>query len=80
MIIILPNDVDSDDRVDGRVDGGGGRDDDGRRYFSTYFPSFHFLFIYFLDFFSFFSPFFFFLFFLLFFFSKFQKNLHEIRI
>ena len=50
MIIILPNDVDSDDRVDGRDDGRGGRDDGGRIYFSTYFPSFHFLFFSFLDF------------------------------
>ena len=52
MIIILPNDVDGDDRVDGRDDGGGGRDDGERRYFPTYFPSFHFLFLSFLDFFS----------------------------
>ena len=36
MIIILPNEV------DGRDDGKGGRDD-GRRYFSTYFPSFSLL-------------------------------------
>ena len=36
-IIILPYDVDADDRVDGRGDGGGGRDDGGRRYFPTYF-------------------------------------------
>ena len=57
MIIILLNDVDGDGRVDGRDDdeggrddGGGGRDDGGRRYFPTYFPSFHFLFISFLDF------------------------------
>ena len=55
MIIILPNDVDGDDRVDGRDDCGGGRDDDGRRYFPTYFPSFLFLFLSFLDF----SPYFF---------------------
>ena len=54
MIIILPNDVDGDDRVDGRNDGGGDRDDGERRYLSTYFPSFHFLFLSFLDF----SPFF----------------------
>ena len=32
------------DRVDGRDDGGSGRDDD-RRYFPTYFPSSHFLFL-----------------------------------
>ena len=50
MIIILPNDVDGDDRVDGRDYGGGGRDDGGRRYFPTYFPSFHFLFLSFHDF------------------------------
>ena len=43
MIIILPNDVDGDDRVDGRDDG-------GRRYFPTYSPSFHFLFLSFFDF------------------------------
>ena len=43
------------DREDGRDDGGGGRDDGGRRYFPTYFPSFHFLFFSFLDF----SPYFF---------------------
>ena len=54
MIIILPNDVDGDDRVDGGDDGGGGRDDGRRRYFPTYFLSFHFLFLSFLDF----SPFF----------------------
>ena len=64
MTIILPNDVDGDDRVDGRDDGEGGRDDGGRSYFSTYFPSFHFLFISFLDF----SPSFFFLFFFIIFF------------
>ena len=50
MIILVPNNVDGDDKVDGRYDGGGGRDDGGRRYFSTYFPSFHFLFLSFLDF------------------------------
>ena len=75
MIIILPNDVDGDDRVDGRDDGGGGRNDSGRRYFPTYFPFFHFLFLSFLDFSS--------SFFLLssyFFVSKFNKNLHKIRI
>ena len=54
MIIILPNDVDGDNRVEGRDYGGGDRDDGGRRYFPTYFPSFHFLFLSFLDF----SPFF----------------------
>ena len=69
MIIILPNDVDGDDREDGGDDGGGGRDDGGRRYFPTYFSSFHFLFLSFLDF----SP----SFFLLFFVSEFQKNLHK---
>ena len=46
MIIILPNNVDGDDRVDARDDGSGGRDDGGRRYFSTYFTSFHFLFLF----------------------------------
>ena len=46
------------DRVDGRDDGGGDRYDGGRRYFPTYFSSFHFLFISFLDF----SLFFFFFF------------------
>ena len=39
-----------DDRVDGGNDGGSGRDDGRRRYFSPYFPSFHFLFLSFLDF------------------------------
>ena len=68
MIIILPNDVDGDDRVNGRDDCRGGRDDGGRRYFPTYFPSFHFLFLSFLDF------------FFLFFVFLFHKNLHEIRI
>ena len=58
MIIILPDNVDGDDRVDYRDDGGGGRDDGGRRYFPTYFPSFHFLFLSCLDF----SPFFSFIF------------------
>ena len=48
MIIIFPNDVDGDDKVDGIGDGGGGRDDGGIRYFPTYFPSFHFLFLSFL--------------------------------
>ena len=43
MIMILPNDMDGDDRVNGRDDG-------GRRYFPTYFLSFHFLFLSFLDF------------------------------
>ena len=38
------------DRVDGRDDGGGGRVDGGRRYFSTYFPSFHLLFLSSFDF------------------------------
>ena len=66
MIIILPNDVDGDDRVDGRDDG-------GRRYFSTYFPSFPSYFSLSLIFLFFFPSFFFFV-------SKFQKNLHEIRI
>ena len=50
MINILPNNVDGDARVDGRDDGRGGRDDGVRRYFSTYFLSFHFLFLSFLDF------------------------------
>ena len=50
IIIILPNDVNGDDRVDGGDDGGGGRDDGGGRYFSTYFLSFYFLFLSFLDF------------------------------
>ena len=48
MIIILLDDVDGHDRVDGgdgRDDGGIGRDGGGRRYFLTYFPSFHFLFL-----------------------------------
>ena len=61
MIILLSNDVDGDDRVDGRDDDGGGRDDGGRRYFPTYFPSFHFLFLSSLNFspsFSFFLIFF----------------------
>ena len=62
MIIILPNDVDGDDRVHGRDDSGSGRDDGRRRYFLTYFPSFHFLFLSFLDF----SPSFFLLSFFLF--------------
>ena len=65
MIIILSNDMDGDDRVDGRDDGGGGRDDGERRYFPTYYPSFHFLFLSFLLF-----PSFFFLFFFV---SKFQN-------
>ena len=52
MIIILQNDVDGDDIVVGRDDG-------GRRYFPTYFSFFHFLFLSFLDF----SPSFFLLFF-----------------
>ena len=43
MIIILPNDVDGDDRVDGRYDGGGGRDDGGRRYFPILFSFFSLL-------------------------------------
>ena len=60
MIIILSNDVDGDDRVDGGDDGGDGRDDGGRRYFPTYFPSFHFLFLSVLDFSPSFSFFFFF--------------------
>ena len=51
MIIILPNDVDGDDRVNGRDDVGGDRDDGGRKYFPSYFPSFHFLFLSFLYFF-----------------------------
>ena len=37
MIIILLNNVNGDDRVDGRDDGGGDRNDGGRRYFPTYF-------------------------------------------
>ena len=57
------------DRVDGRDDGGGGRDDGRRRYFPTYFPSIHFLFLSSLGFSSSFFLFF-----------EFHKNLHEIRI
>ena len=71
MIIILLDDVDGDDRVDGgdgRDDGGIGRDGGGRRYFLTYFPSFHFLFLSVLDF----SPFF-----LLFFSQKYFKISEE---
>ena len=45
------------DRVDGRDDGEGGRDD-GRRYFPLIFLLFHFLFLSFFDF----SPFFLFYF------------------
>ena len=37
MIVILPNDVAGDDRVDGRDDNGGSRDDGGRRYFPLIF-------------------------------------------
>ena len=45
MIIILPNDVDGDDRVGGGDDGGGGRDGGIR-----YLPSFYFLFLSSFDF------------------------------
>ena len=34
--------MDGDDRIDGRDDGGGDRDDGGRRYFPNDFPFFHF--------------------------------------
>ena len=43
MRIVLPNDVDGDDRVDGRDGGGGGRDDGGRRDFPTLFSFFSLL-------------------------------------
>ena len=68
-----------------RIDGNG-RDDDGRREDIplTYSPSFHFfLFLSFSFFFSFLFPYFFIFFCNNFIFkdtSKFQKNLHEIRI
>ena len=63
MIIILPNNVDVDHRVDDRDDG-------GRRYFPTYFLSFHFFFLSFLDF----SSSFFFFFFLFLNFRIFSQN------
>ena len=61
--------MDGDDRIDGRDDGAGGRDDGGRRYFPTHFPSFHFLTFSFLDF----SPSFFLLFSSSFFFQNFRR-------
>ena len=59
------------DMVDARDDSGGGRDDSGRRYFPTYFPSFSLLILSSLDF----SPFFLLSFSLFSFFQFFFMNL-----